>query len=125
MKDFDQALRTAAPGTIDGVKLLTRFAYEQLAVPSAGPVGEHFEGFIPAIIERDGAHHLVAFSSVQRFHDEGRLGGDAVTMPVREVLLRMPADVGIVVNPGSSQGFELAPGDVAKLRDELARPHDE
>ena len=48
MKDFDQALRTAAPGTIDGVKLLTRFAYEQLAVPSGAPVGEHLEGFIPA-----------------------------------------------------------------------------
>jgi hypothetical protein len=125
MKDFDQALRTAAPGTIDGAKLLTRFAYEQLAVPSGGPVGEHLEGFIPAIVHRDGAHHLIAFSSVQRFHDEGRLGGEAVTMPVREVLLRMPADVGIVINPGSSQGFELGPEVVATLREELARPHDE
>ena len=74
MKDFDQALRTAAPGTIDGAKLLNRFAYEQLAVPSGGPVGEHFEGFIPALVQRDGEHHLVAFSSVQRFKDEGRLG---------------------------------------------------
>ena len=125
MKDFDQALRTAAPGTIDGAKLLNRFAYEQLAVPSGGPVGEHFEGFIPALVQRDGSHHLVAFSSVQRFRDEGRLGGEAVAMPVREVLLRMPADVGIVINPGSSQGFELGPDAVAKLRDELTRPHDE
>jgi len=125
MKDFDQALRTAAPGTIDGAKLLTRFEYEQLAVPSGGPVGEHLEGFIPAIVERDGVHHLVAFSSVQRFQDEGRIGGDAITMPVREVLLRMPADVGIVVNPGSSQGFALGPDVVATLRDELVRPHEE
>ncbi|MEZ0446523.1 SseB family protein [Cellulomonas sp. ICMP 17802] len=125
MKDFDQALSTAAPGTIDGAKLLARFAYEPLAVPSGGPVGEHFEGFIPAILDRDGVHHLVAFSSVQRFRDEGRIGGDAVAMPVREVLLRMPSDVGIVVNPGSSQGFELGPDVVATLRDELARPHDE
>ena len=125
MKDFDQALRTAAPGTIDGAKLLTRFAYEQLAVPSGGPVGEHFEGFIPAIVQRDGGNHLIAFSSVQRFRDEGRLGGEAVAMPVREVLLRMPADVGIVINPGSSQGFELAPDAVAVLRDELTRPHEE
>ena len=46
-------------------------------------------------------------------------------MPVREVLLRMPADVGIVINPGSSQGFELGPDAVARLRDELTRPHDE
>jgi len=125
MKDFDQALSTAAPGTIDGAKLLTRFEFEQLAVPSGGPVGEHFEGFIPAIVERGGVHHLVAFSSVQRFKDEGRIGGDAITMPVREVLLRMPTDVGIVVNPGSSQGFELGPDVVATLRDELARPHEE
>src|SRR3954469_5835350 len=107
MKDFDQALRTAAPGTIDGARLLARFAYEPLAVPSGGPVGEHLEGFIPAIVQRDGVHHLVAFSSPQRFEDEGRLGGHAVSMPVRDVLLRMPTDVGIVVNPGSSQGFEL------------------
>jgi hypothetical protein len=125
MKDFDQALRTAAPGTIDGARLLTRFEYEHLAVPSGGPVGEHFEGFIPAIVDSGGVHHLVAFSSTQRFHDEGRIGGHAVTMPVREVLLRMPADVGIVINPGSSQGFELGPDVVASLRDELARPHDE
>ena len=125
MKDFDQALRTAAPGTIDGAKLLTRFAYEQLAVPSGGPVGEHLEGFIPAIAHRDGENHLVAFSSVQRFRDEGRLGGEAISMAVREVLLRMPADVGIVINPGSSQGFQLGADAVARLRDELTRPHDE
>ncbi|GEK22942.1 SseB family protein [Cellulomonas xylanilytica] len=125
VKDFDQALRTAAPGTIDGAKLLTRFAYEQLAVPSGGPVGENFEGFIPAIARRDGENRLVAFSSVQRFRDEGRLGGEAITMAVREVLLRMPTDVGIVINPGSSQGFELGADDVARLRDELTRPHDE
>lgn len=125
MKDFDQALRTAAPGTIDGAKLLARFAYEQLAVPSGGPAGEHLEGFIPAIVQQDGAHHLVAFSSEQRFRDEGRLGGHAVSMPVREVLLRMPTDVGIVVNPGSSQGFTLGPDAVATLRDGLTRPHDE
>ena len=88
-------------------------------------MGEHLEGFIPAIAHRDGEHHLVAFSSVQRFRDEGRLGGEAITMPVREVLLRMPADVGIVINPGSSQGFELGPAAVARLRDELTRPHGE
>ncbi len=76
-------------------------------------------------MQREGTHHLVAFSSVQRFQDEGRLGGEAITMPVREVLLRMPTDVGIVINPGSSQGFELGPEAVAKLRDELTRPHDE
>ena len=60
MKDFDQALRTAAPGTIDGAKLLNRFAYEQLAVPSGGPVGEHFEGFIPALVQRDGDYRPLA-----------------------------------------------------------------
>jgi SseB protein N-terminal domain len=125
MKDFDQALRTAAPGTIDGAKLLARFAYEQLAVPSSGPVGERLEGFIPAIVHQDGEHHLVAFSSQQRFLDEGRLGGHAVAMPVREVLLRMPTDVGIVVNPGSSQGFSLGADVVATLRDGLTRPHGE
>lgn len=97
---------------VDVVDALLR---TDVAVPSGCPVGPGLEGFVPVLYDRDGASMLAVFTSLVRASRVSEVAKFAVTMTGRDLLLRMPAEHGLVVNPGHDVGFELFPDAVQAI----------
>lgn len=102
------------------IDIMPLFLQAELAVPSGGPIGERFEGFVPVLYDRDGIPMLAVFTTVERARMTADRAPYAVTMRGRDIVARMPDGNGVVVNPGYSVGFELLPDGVARVRAALA-----
>jgi hypothetical protein len=92
--------------TVDVIGALLR---AELVVPSGGPVGANFEGFVPVLFDRGETPMLAVFSSLERAARVSHQARVALTMTGRDLVLRMPGGHGLVVNPGHEVGFELFP----------------
>lgn len=87
------------------------------------PVGAQSGGFNPVYFDRDGVPMLAAFTSFELTGRVTDLAKHALTMTGRDLVLRMPADEGIVLNPGHGVGLEILPVAVASIA-ERARGDD-
>ncbi|WP_448631721.1 SseB family protein [Cellulomonas soli] len=68
------------------------------------------------LFDRDGVPMLAVYTSWQRV---GSVASYAMTMTGEQVLSRMPPGVGLVVNPGHAEGFEMPPEGIVKMRADL------
>lgn len=88
----------------------------ELALPSAAAVHEDWSGFQPLLFSRDEVPMLAYFSAKERVADYAEMTPYCLTIKGRELLRRMPAGHGLVVNPGQRIGFDVSPEDIAQIR---------
>ncbi|MFF1530864.1 SseB family protein [Cellulomonas sp. NPDC058312] len=93
----------------DNVDIVAALLQAELVVPSGGAVEPDFSGFVPVLYDRDGVPMLAVFTSLERASSTAKIAPYAVTMTGRDVIRRMPAAHGLVVNPGHAEGFEMLP----------------
>lgn len=116
---LEHALVDASAGQISFEEFIRVFAAQTLVVPSATPVDENGLGLSPAFFYKPEFSVIVAFTDLTRV---ARLRKTldfqfCVAMNGSGLLNWIPSGVGLVVNPGFDKGFELAPNDVAGIRD--------
>lgn len=99
--------------------VLWTFAASTVYVPSGDDPGERFEGFRPVYYPKDDVQMLAVFTSPDGAGSLSDLAPWLVTFTGEELLRRMPATDGLVVNPGLPDGFDIAPAGLETLRAEL------
>ncbi|WP_199423044.1 SseB family protein [Actinotalea solisilvae] len=115
MTPFESAL-AAGQQSGDAAAVLAALPAADLVVPSGAPVGEEFEGFVPVLFDREGVTMLAVFTHVSRIGELADLAPYALTLSGADLLARVPAGSGVVLNPGQSVGMELLPDAVAQAR---------
>jgi hypothetical protein len=119
VNDFETALVDARAGNLSVQELLHEFAHTQVAVLSATEVRKDGSGFQPLLFPKEGVPMLACFTDKSRVGEYADIAPYALTMTGRDLLRRMPPDHGLVVNPGSSVGFDMPPEGIAQLVREL------
>lgn len=116
----DRAVAQARAGTLTMQTVLWTFAASTVYVPSGADPGERFENFRPVYYPKDGAQMLAVFTTADAAGSLSDLAPWLATFTGADLLLRMPAENGLVVNPGLADGFDVAPAGLDTLRAELA-----
>lgn len=105
--ELESLIRRGMQG--EAVDVIGALLRSELVVPSGGAVGPNFEGFVPVLFDRGETPMLAVFTSLELTATVSHQAKFALTMTGRDVVLRMPAGHGLVVNPGHEAGFELFP----------------
>jgi hypothetical protein len=119
LNDFEKALVEARSGRLPVQKLLHMMADADLAVPSAGEVQADGSGFQPLLFPKEQVQMLACFTDKSRIGEYAEMAPYFLLMKGRDLLRRMPPDHGIVVNPGSTVGFDMSPEGIAKIVQEF------
>ncbi|SEL94018.1 SseB protein N-terminal domain-containing protein [Roseateles sp. YR242] len=120
LNDFESRLARAQRGEFAVKDVLASLAAAELALPSAAPVQEDWSGFQPLLFSKDGVPMLACFSAKERVTDYAAMTPYCLAIKGRELLRRMPAGHGLVVNPGQRVGFDISPEGIAQIVDEFA-----
>lgn len=117
----EKAIDRARRGVLAPQALLWTLAASKVVVPT--PDGD-FSGdprtFVPLLIGRDSMQFLVVFTRPVLIGSYASRAPQFIEMLGGDIVTGMPPGVGIVINPGTDEGFELPPDGVAAFRDELA-----
>jgi hypothetical protein len=115
LNDFEFKLVQAQRGEIGVSDVLASLASAELALPSAGDVQEDWAGFQPLLFSKNGVPMLACFSAKERLADYADMAPFCLLLKGRELLRRIPAGHGLVVNPGQGVGFDVPPEGIVRI----------
>ena len=122
---FEIALLRAKSGFISSQTLLWTMAASSLlvATPDSTYDGD-LSNLKPLLLRGNGCDLLAVFTSSTRLGRFTQIVDSFVPMRGIDIVMSMPQNAGIVINPESNFGFELPSEGVAALREELRIPID-
>jgi hypothetical protein len=115
INDLELALIAARHGEISVDVFLATLIGAELALPTTAEVKQDGSGFNPVFFEKEGIKMLSAFSDVSRCTQLEHLARYSLVMSGLDVLRRMPPGIGLVINPGFSEGLELSPTRISEI----------
>lgn len=113
---LERALLDTMEGKIVFSKFLKFFLKCSLSVPSGTEVLFRGMGFRPLLFEREQGTLLAAFTSKDRLRAFAKEAPYCLEMKGRQLIASMPNDLGLVVNPGFSVGFEIPASGLQEIR---------
>jgi hypothetical protein len=116
----DVAITRAQQRQLTMQTVLWTMAASTLFVPSAEDPGEDFANFRPVYFPKDGSEMLAVYSTPEAANGVAQLAPWMVTLTGSQIVRMMPRDKGLVLNPGSAQGFDIEPDGLRILREELS-----
>lgn len=120
--ELERMIVLAQAGRASSFDVLTVFSNSQVAVPSGTVVTDNLSQLQPLLFDKGGVSMLAVFSHLDQIADFGELAEFALTILGRNLLLAMPTDSGLVVNPTRSIGFELFPEGISAFVQKLRVP---
>jgi hypothetical protein len=110
---LEQAIARGQAGETDMTAVLTEFINTVVVVPTATPLTPETDQLQPVLFDRDGVPMLAAFTHEDRIDEKVTSVADHV------------AGTGLVINVGTTDGFEMMPEGVAQLADDVRRVIDQ
>jgi hypothetical protein len=117
---IEAALAAAMSGSLGMGEFLRLFAESGVIVLSATDYSADAALFQPMMFARDDVSQLAVFTARDRADAWASKAPFSTTMLGRRVFEALQPGVGLVVNPGSGLGFEMAPGGIPTILAELA-----
>jgi len=103
--------------------VLWTLAASLLTVPTPDPNYDGVLAHFQPLLVRLGDHNgLVVFTDPHRMGRFAERAPQFIQLVGRDVIVSMPPDTGLVVNPETDLGFEIGWQGLAALRDELRLP---
>lgn len=113
---LEAAIANGQAGQADMNDVIGQFVNALIVVPTATEVTDDLNELQPVLFDREGTPMLAVFSHVDRIPEQvAEVASYAVQMPAAELVQAIPAETGLVVNPGSTEGFEMLPEGVQQL----------
>ena len=119
---LERAIARAMSGQLPTQALLWVLAASEVMVPAEDDAYDGDAATLhPRLAQRPGATVLPVFTAPATLQAAGADASFVAVVPGRQLLIRMPVDVGIVVNPGSERGFEVPSPGIAQIVAELTQ----
>lgn len=115
LNEFESRGAQAQRGELAIKEVLASLASAELASPSATAVQEDWSGFQPLLFSKSGVSMLACFSAKERLADYVDMAPYCLVIKGAELLRRIPAGHGLVVNPGQPVGFDVSPEGIAQM----------
>jgi len=113
---LEQAISKGQAGEGDMNSVLAEFVNSQVVVPTATDAQESLNDLQPVLFDREGTPMLAAFTHVDMVGEQVKgVAQYTAVLPAAELVQAIPAQTGLVVNPGNAEGFEMLPEGVAQL----------
>jgi hypothetical protein len=120
LNKLDVALQQAQTGQLSLAELLATLMDSEVAVPSATEILQDGTGMQPLLFPKEGVQMLACFTDKSRIGEFSALAPYCLVLTGRELLRRIPAGYGLVVNPGTPIGFDVSPEGVARIVKDFA-----
>jgi hypothetical protein len=119
LNDLEHVLVEARNGKRTVRDLIDTLIKSELAVPSASEVMANGSGFEPLLFSKEGMTMLSVFSDKSRIVEFAKMTPYCLIMSGADLLRRIPAGYGLVVNPGSDVGFDIPPAGISQIKTDL------
>jgi hypothetical protein len=117
---LEQAISKGQAGEGDMNAVLAEFVNAQVVVASAVDAQDSLNDLQPVLFDREGTPMLAAFTHADMIGEQVKgVAEFQATIPAAELVQAIPAQTGLVVNPGNSEGFEMLPEGVAQLANDV------
>jgi hypothetical protein len=119
LNGFEKLLQQARAGQAPVSRLMQGLVEAELAIPSATEVMPDGQGFQPVLFPKEQVQMLAAFTDRSRIGTLAELAPYCLAMKGLDLLKRMPPGCGIVINPGSTLGFDIAPDGIRRILEDF------
>jgi len=117
---LESELESAQAGRSSMPVFLRLFCNSEIVVPSAEEIMPDGSGFEPLLFVKEGVQMVACFTAKERIGGFADIIPYCLTIRGSEFLRLIPTHYGLVVNPGQSVGFEIAPDKLRKIVTEFA-----
>lgn len=121
---IETLLKTAMDGQLPIGLFMKAFVASEVVLLTGSLVTPDGSGFDPLLFDKQGVLHVSVFTDMSRVGFHSQQAPHTIRMLMLEVLKRVPGGYGVVINPGTSLGFEISPSGVGEiLKDFADGPH--
>lgn len=121
---IETLLKTAMDGQLPIGLFMKAFVASEVVLLTGSLVTPDGSGFDPLLFDKQGVLHVSVFTDMSRVGFHSQQAPHTICMLMLEVLKRVPGGYGVVINPGTSLGFEISPSGVGEiLKDFADGPH--
>ncbi len=112
---IETLLRTAMDGKLPIRAFMQDFVASEVVLLTGSLVTADGSGFDPLLFDKQGVLHVAVFTDMARVGYFPQQAPHNIRMLMLEVLRRVPGGYGVVINPGTTLGFEIAPAGVLEI----------
>ena len=112
---LETLLKAAMEGTVPIKAFMQGFVASEVVLLTGSRVTPDGSGFDPLLFDKQGVLHVAVFTDMARVGIHAQQAPHTLRWLMLDVLRRVPGGYGVVVNPGTPLGFEVAPSGVGEL----------
>jgi len=117
---IETLLKTAMDGQLPIGVFMKAFVASEVVLLTGSLVTPDGSGFDPLLFDKQGVLHVAVFTDMSRVGFHSQQAPHTIRMLMLEVLKRVPGGYGVVINPGTSLGFEISPSGVGEILKDFA-----
>lgn len=112
---IETLLCTAMDGKLPIRAFMQAFVASEVVLLTGSLVTADGSGFDPLLFDKQGTLHVAVFTDSARVGIYSQQAEHQVRWLMLDVLRRVPGGYGVVINPGTTLGFEISPGGVGEI----------
>ncbi len=117
---IETLLKTAMDGQLPIGLFMKAFVASEVVLLTGSLVTPDGSGFDPLLFDKQGILHVSVFTDMSRLGFHSQQAPYTLRMLMLDVLKRVPGGYGVVINPGTSLGFEISPSGVGEILKDFA-----
>lgn len=117
---IETLLQTAMSGTLPIGAFMQAFVASEVVLLTGSLVTPDGSGFDPLLFDKQGTLHVAVFTDPARVGHHAEQAPHTLRWLMLDVLRRVPGGYGVVVNPGTSLGFEISPAGIGEILKDFA-----
>jgi hypothetical protein len=117
---IETLLKTAMDGQLPIGLFMKAFVASEVVLLTGSLVTPDGSGFDPLLFDKQGVLHVSVFTDMSRVGFHSQQAPHTLRMLMLDVLKRVPGGYGVVINPGTSLGFEISPSGVGEILKDFA-----
>ncbi|WP_312112621.1 SseB family protein, partial [Stenotrophomonas indicatrix] len=117
---IETLLQTAMAGQLPIKAFMQAFVASEVVLLTGSLVTPDGTGFDPLLFDKQGVLHVAVFTDPARVGFHSEQAPHQIRWLMLDVLRRVPGGYGVVINPGTTLGFEISPAGVGEILKDFA-----
>ena len=118
---IETLLKAAMDGAVPIRAFMAAFVASEVVLLTGSLVTPDGSGFDPLLFDKQGTLHVAVFTDPSRVGIYSQQAEHQIRWLMLDVLRRVPGGYGVVINPGTSLGFEISPSGVGEILKDFAQ----